>query len=220
MRRKKPSRRPGTPREPPPNFPRDPALYGDPENWKFPLDTPRRAKLARRFFSMERSRKKYAETEQIYIDERIDSALQGFGIDPRELRSVVGGSERVPDIVFPADVDPETLSLDDLLLHFVGKKRLANSRAIRNDELRIDKLTDEFIVARVREYLVKIDIKSRIFAHDCGDWIAWISEKLMCKHVARILKMTDHEVATNLLRDMFSNKDDWTFSSTPREIFA
>lgn len=220
MRRKKPSRRPGIPRKPPPSFPRDPALYGDPENWKFPLDTPRRAKLARRFFNMGRSRKKYSEAERIYIDQRIDSALKGFGIDPGELQSTIGDSERIPDAVFPEDVNPETLSLDELLLHFIGKKRLASSRAIRDDELRIDKVTDEFIVARVREYLIKIDIKSKMFAHDCGDWIAWMSEKLMCKHVARLLTTMNPEMATSLLRDMFSNKDDWTFSSTPREIFA
>jgi len=220
MRRKKPSRRPGIPRKPPPNFPRDPTHYGDPENWKFPLDTPRRAKLARRFFSMKRSRKKYTETERIYIDQRIDSALERFGINPEEFQRTVGSSERIPDVVFPEDVDAETLSLDDLLLHFIGKRRMASSKAIRDEELRIDKVTDEFIVARVKEYLVKVDIKSRIFAHNCGDWIAWMSEKLMCKHVAKLLSMMNPEMATNLLRDLCRNKGEWTFSSTPREIFA
>lgn len=220
MRRKKPNRRPGAPSKPPPDFPEDPTLYGDPENWKFPLDTPRRAKLARRYFDMKRSRKKYTDAERIYVDQRIDSALRGFGIDPEELQTAIGDSERTPDVVFPEDVNPATLSLDDLLLHFIGKKRLTSSKAIRDDELRIDKVTDEFIVARIKEYVIKVDFKSRIFAHDCGDWIAWISEKLMCKHIARLLTDMNPEVATNLLRDIFSNKDDWTFSSTPRQIFA
>lgn len=220
MRRKKPSRRPGAPSKPPPDFPEDPTLYGDPENWKFPLDTPRRARLARRYFDMKRSRKKYTDAERIYIDEKIDSALRGFGIDPKELQTTIGDSERSPDVVFPEDVNPENLSLDDLLLHFIGKKRLTSSKAIRDDELRIDKVTDEFIVARIKEYVIKVDFESRIFAHDCGDWIAWISEKLMCKHIARLLTNMNPEMATNLLRDIFSNKDDWTFSSTPRQIFA
>jgi alanine racemase len=169
---------------------------------------------------MKRSRKKYTETERIYIDQRIDSALERFGINPEEFQRTVGSSERIPDVVFPEDVDAETLSLDDLLLHFIGKRRMASSKAIRDEELRIDKVTDEFIVARVKEYLVKVDIKSRIFAHNCGDWIAWMSEKLMCKHVAKLLSMMNPEMATNLLRDLCRNKGEWTFSSTPREIFA
>ncbi|MFQ6127383.1 MAG: hypothetical protein ACE5QW_00525 [Thermoplasmata archaeon] len=205
---------------PPPGFPTDPELYADPENWKYPLDTPRRAKLARRFFSMDRSRRKYTEEECLYIDQRIDSALERFGIDPKEFQEAIGGSERTPDLVFAEDADPENLSLDNLLLHFVGRKRIQSSREILDDRVRIDKVTDEYIVSRVKEYLIKVDLKSRIFAHDCGDWIAWMSEKLMCKHVARLLSKLETKVATNLLRDLYKNKEKWTFSATPRTMFA
>ncbi|MFQ5910060.1 MAG: hypothetical protein ACE5IJ_04980 [Thermoplasmata archaeon] len=220
MRKKRPIRKRGASRKPPPNFPTDPDLYGDPENWKFPLDTPRRAKLARRFFSMERSRRRYTEEERLYIDNRIDLALERFGVDPREFQEVVGDSERTPDLVFPEDANPEDISLDELLLHFVGSKRIESSREIGDDRVRIDKVTDEYIVARIKEYLIKIDIKSRVFAHDCGDWIAWMSKKLMCKHAAKLLTNIDSKIATRILRDLYKKKDGWTFSAMPREMFA
>ena len=220
MKGKRPARKRGTFRNPPPNFPGNPELYGDPENWKYPLDTPRRAKLARRFFSMERSRRKYSEEERIYIDNRIDSALERFGIDSEAFIDTVKDSERVPDVVFPDDVDVDTLTLDDLLLHFVGEKRMESSKAIPHDRFEIEKVTDEYIVARVKEYLIKVDIKSRVFAHDCGDWIAWMSKKLLCKHVARLLMTIDSQVAVAVLLDLYKNKNEWTFSSRPREIFA
>lgn len=220
MRGKRPARKRGTLGDPPPSFPSDSELYGDPENWKYPLDTPRRAKLARRFFSMERSRRRYSEEERAYIDSRIDSALQRFGIDPEEYGGTVKGSERVPDIVFPDDVDVDALTLDDLLRHFVGEKRMESSRDIPHERIEIEKVTGEYIVARVKEYLVKVDIESRVFAHDCGDWIAWMSKKFMCKHVARLLGTIDPQVAVEILRDLYTNKGEWAFSSKPREIFA
>ncbi|MFQ6107162.1 MAG: hypothetical protein ACE5QF_06210 [Thermoplasmata archaeon] len=220
MTRERPKRRPGASRKPPPGYPADPNLYGDPENWKYPLDTPRRAKLARRFFSMERSRRKYSKEERVYIDSRISSALEGFGINPEEFMGAAKGSERVPDIVFPDNTDPDVLSLDELLLHFIGKKRIQSSRSIPTDRVKIEKVTDEYIVARVKEYVIKVDLGSRVFAHDCGDWIAWMSKKLMCKHVAKLLMMIDQEVAAGILRDLYGKKSEWTFSSKPREVFA
>ncbi len=220
MRGKRPARRPGALRNLPPGFPTDSELYGDPENWKYPLDMPRRAKLARRFFSMERSRRRYSKEERAYIDSRIDSALERFGIDPEDYSGTVKGSERVPDIVFPDDVDVDALTLDDLLRHFVGEKRMESSKDIPHERIKIEKVTGEYIVARVKEYLVKVDIESRVFAHDCGDWIAWMSKKFMCKHVARLLGTIDPRVAVEILRDLYTNKSEWTFSSKPREIFA
>jgi hypothetical protein len=220
MKGKRPARRRGTFRNPPPNFPADPELYGDPENWKYPLDTPRRARLARRFFSMERSRQKYSEMERAFIDDRIDATLKEFGIDPEEVLSTAEGSERVPDVDFPDDVDLDSLTLDDLLLHFVGMKRMESSKAIPDDRLEIEKATEEYIVARVKEYLIKLDIKSRLFAHDCGDWIAWMSRRLLCKHVAKLLTTVDQRAARAILLDLYEHGEDWTFSSRPREVFA
>jgi hypothetical protein len=169
---------------------------------------------------MERSRGKYSETERIFIDERIDTALRRFGLDPEEILSTVRDSERAPGIVFPDDVDLDSLTLEELLLHFIGEKRMNSSKSIPNGRIEIEKLTTEHIVARVKDYVIKVDIESRVFAHDCGDWIAWMSKKLLCKHVAKLLTTVDQRTAKVILVDLYRNRDEWTFSSKPREIFA
>ena len=220
MRGKRPAKRKGGFRNPPPDFPEDPELYGDPENWKYPLDTPRRARLARRFFSMERNRKKYSEPERKFIDDRIDSALRRFQIDPEGIRKTVRDVERVPDVVFPDNVDVSGLPLNDLLLYFVGKKRMRSSEAILDERLEIEKVTDEYIVARVKEYTIKVDLASRVFSHDCGDWIAWMSKRFLCKHVSKLLMAIDDSTARRILVDLYENGEEWTFTSRPREVFA
>lgn len=220
MKGRRPARRRGTPKEPPPSYPAEDEFYGDPSNWRYPLDTPRRAKIARRFFNMDRSRRKYTKDERAFIDYRINSALREFGIDPEDFLRTVEDGERGPGQTFPADIDPGTLGVGDLLLHFVGERRLQSSIEIPEDEVSVEKSTDEYLVARVRDYIIKADLGSRILAHDCGDWIAWMSKKLLCKHVARVLAMIDQENATNILRDLYANKDKWIFSSKPREVFA
>jgi hypothetical protein len=169
---------------------------------------------------MDRSRKKYSKRERIYIDNRIDAALKGFGVNPEDILSTVKDSERVPDVSFPDDTDLDNLTLEDLLLHFVGRKRMESSKAIPDDRFEIEKETKEYIVARVKEYLIKLDIKSRVFAHDCGDWIAWMSKKLLCKHVARLLSKVDERTARAILLDLYEHRKEWTFSSKPREMFA
>jgi hypothetical protein len=55
---------------PPANYPTDPQLYADPENYMYPLDKPIRAKLARRYFDESRNRSKYTEDERLFIDSR------------------------------------------------------------------------------------------------------------------------------------------------------
>jgi len=47
-----------------------------------------------------------------------------------------------------------------------------------------------------------------------------MSKKFMCKHVARVLGRIDQEIAVEILRALYTNKGEWTFSSKPREIFA
>ncbi|MDH5439290.1 MAG: hypothetical protein OEZ48_12905 [Candidatus Bathyarchaeota archaeon] len=194
---------------PPLGYPNDQKHYADPENWKYPVHTPHHAMAARRYFNRESNRRAYDLEEQLYIDSKINQALRRFGIDPSSIPMTSSGIAARGPVVDKPPTNVETASRDECLKFLLGDARLRRAKAIRDDELTI-LLRDEQLKARVRDYIVNIDFRRKVIAHDCADWRRRKTAKRLCKHVGKILLAISEEKAQVLLRDLISNPDYWS----------
>ncbi len=211
---KMPEKKPFGRREPPSNYPTDPDQYADPQNYLYPLDRPIRAKLARRYFDETRNRSKYTEEERLFIDSRIDQALKNFGTtayDADASTSPRKARRRSPPETSRKEL--EKLSLDELLQRFLGTARFERAKAIPDKLVSLSSLRSDLISGKVKQYLVQIDIKNKTITHDCEDWRKNMRSKLMCKHLGKAFLMIDDARAIAILRQILSEKKDWTFSA-------
>jgi hypothetical protein len=198
---------------PPPNYPTDPELYADPENYMYPLDKPIRAKLARRYFDEPRNRSKYTEDERLFIDSRIDEALKRFGTEAGE---VLAPQPRTDRRELPRRISRNELSkldLEALLQRFLGNARLERAKSIPDKVISLSGTEDDIISGNVKRYLVRIDLKNRVITHDCDDWKKNMRSKLMCKHLGKAFLAIGNRRATAILREILSEMDDWTFNA-------
>jgi hypothetical protein len=210
---KMPERKPFGRREPPPNYPTDPEQYADPQNYMYPLDKPIRAKLARRYFDESRNRSKYTEEERLFIDSRIDGALKRFGITADEpLVSHPRPDRRNPPKRTSRN-EVGKLDLEALLQRFLGSARLERAKSIPDNLVSLSGLERELISGNVKQYSVKIDLKSRVITHDCDDWKKNMRSKLMCKHLGKAFLAIGNKRAATILRQILSEIDDWTFNA-------
>jgi hypothetical protein len=213
MHGKMPERKPFGRREPPPNYPTDPEQYADPQNYMYPLDKPIRAKLARRYFDESRNRSKYTEEERLFIDTRIDGALKRFGITSDEtLTSRPRTDRRRPPKRISRD-ELGKVDLEALLQRFLGSARLERARSIPDNLVSLSGLEDDLISGNVKQYSIKIDLKSKVIAHDCDDWKKNMRSKLMCKHLGKAFLAIGNKRAAAILRQILSEIDDWTFNA-------
>ena len=206
MAGKKPSRKPFGRDGPPKGYPKDQAVYADPENWRYPLHTPWHTKAARRYFDDYSNRSKYAHEEQAYIDSRINQALEKFG------KSASSTNKRRPPPKVPSR-KAEELSLDQLLRLFLGAARLQRAKEIDDSLVSVSDLTPDHVGGKVKDYVVEIDLKKRTILHNCEDWRKNLDSKNMCKHLGKFLLILDEKRATDLLREVLVDKDQWTFTA-------
>ncbi len=195
---------------PPKGYPKDQSVYADPENWRYPLHTPWHAKTARRYFDESSNRSKYTEEEQAYIDWRINQALQKFG-------KPAPSTERRPPPQNAPSRRVEELSLDQLLRLFLGAARLQRAKEIDDSLVSVSDSTPEHVAGKVKEYVVEIDVKKRTILHDCQDWSKNLDSKNMCKHLGKFLLTIDDTIATNFLREVLANMNQWIFTSPEAE---
>lgn len=194
-----PERKPDGRDAPPEGYPKDPKHYADPNNWKYPVHTPFHARAARRYFDNPVNRVKYAEEEQAYIDARIDHALRRFGV-------VEGRS--LEDRVVPFDKDLEEMTLEDLLVFFLGKDRL--QRALKIEEASLRRRGD-LLEGAVKGYPVRIDLGDKRIVHDCPDWQRRSGGGLFCKHVGAAFLTLSEEEAVEILRRLVTERERWIF---------
>src|SRR3990167_1144784 len=76
----KPSSKEGAPMSPPKGYPKERSHYGDPTNYKYPLDTEKHVRAALSYFSKPENRKSYSKEEQSFIWARILRAAKKHGI--------------------------------------------------------------------------------------------------------------------------------------------
>jgi uncharacterized protein YecE (DUF72 family) len=110
-----------------------------------------------------------------------------------------------------AFVEPSELDFESLLRAFLDADRVKRAKGIKDDELRIEKETDERVEAAIREYRIVIDFEARMILHDCADWSKMLPSKRFCKHIGKLLLSMDKERATNMLRKIYSQKEAWQF---------
>src|SRR3989475_4245884 len=113
---------------PPQGYPKDPERYADPANWKYPVHTAFHARAARRYFNDPRNRSKYDESEQAYIDKKIDEALARFGVAAKILGGVEEREAGIIEQDVPSKTPIEDMDLDDLLRVFLGTDRLQRAK--------------------------------------------------------------------------------------------
>ena len=110
-----------------------------------------------------------------------------------------------------AFVEPSELDFESLLRAFLDADRLKRAKGIKDNELKIEKETDERVEAAIREYHIVIDFETRTILHDCADWSKMLPAKRFCKHIGKLLLSMDIEKATNVLRSIYAQKQMWQF---------
>jgi len=207
LKGKKPQKKPFGRDSPPRGYPKDPSVYADPENWRYPLHTSWNAKAARRYFDEASNRGKYSEEEQAYIDWCIDEALKRFGH-----QSGIGVTKRPPPRS-PSRKRIEQLSLGELLKLFLGTARLKRAEEMEDSLVSTSNATPERIDAKVKDYVVHIDLKNHTILHDCEDWRKNMDTKNLCKHLGKLLLSLDQNTALDLLRSMLKDREQWKFAA-------
>jgi hypothetical protein len=179
----------------------------------YPLDKPIRAKLARRYFDEPRNRSRYTEEERFFIDSRIDEALKRFGILADEALASRPRNGRRKSSKRISGNELGKLDLEQLLQRFLGSARLERAKSIPDSLVSLSGLERDLIAGNVKQYSVRIDLKSRVITHDCDDWKRNMRSRLMCKHLGKAFLAIGNARATTILRQILSEIDDWTFNA-------
>jgi hypothetical protein len=104
------------------------------------------------------------------------------------------------------------MTLEELLLAFLGENRLASTREIPANQVHVDKESKTLISGSVKDYSVVIDIAGHRVEHDCVDFRRNRARgKLLCKHLGAFFLRVDPKAATALLRRLLHERDRWAF---------
>jgi len=118
---------------------------------------------------------------------------------------------RTTEAKLEAFVEPSELNFETLIRYFIDAERLKRAQQIKDNEVAIQLETVTQIRAMVKEYHVVIDLENHVIMHDCADWSKMLPSKKLCKHLGKLLLTLDKEKATNILRQIYSNKKEWEF---------
>jgi uncharacterized protein YecE (DUF72 family) len=116
---------------------------------------------------------------------------------------------KVPKI--EAFTELSQLDLESLLHSFLDAGRLKRARDIKDDELRIEKETDNRVEATVRGYRIIIDFEAQTVLHDCPDWSKMLQAKTFCKHIGKLFLSMKKDKAAEMLRKIYTQKNAWQF---------
>jgi hypothetical protein len=198
-----PERKPDGRSGPPKGYPKNPELYADPYNWKYPVHTPWHARAARRYFDEMTNRRKYTEEERQYIDWKIDEALTKFSSPRPE------PTPKPPST--PQDIDSS--SLQDVLEILAGRPRMQRAAEIARSKVALEEVGLKRLKARVKDYTVQIELRKRRIMHDCQDWEKRREEKFLCKHVAAVFLKLDEEKSLSIVRSIMRDRSKWSFET-------
>ena len=104
---------------------------------------------------------------------------------------------------------------DRLLASLVDSRRLERARGIEPGDVLIER-EGPAILARVKDYRVELDPRSRRLAHDCEDWSSLAPTGEFCKHIARLFLTLPVEDAVLQLESIHTNRGTWRFEVLPR----
>ena len=146
-------------------------------------------------------------------------ALEILGIITPSQRRVLETVEKALSEAKPAIqtlselLPPEKIpdSVDGMLRLLTDGRRLARARKIGREVIEVEELSDERLVARVKDYRVVIDLEKRIILHDCADWSRVGARLSLCKHVAALMLAIEPSYAKRILREILERRGEWTF---------
>ncbi len=93
-------------------------------------------------------------------------------------------------------------------MHVYAPRR---ARKIKDEELSIDEVTDREIEAKIRDYIIEIDIKKRTSTHNCDYWRKGLGIRKICKHIGKLFLQLPSETSISVLEDIIKLKDKWRF---------
>lgn len=106
------------------------------------------------------------------------------------------------------------LSSDDpkkIVKLFVDKRRFERAMQISDDEVSIVELSPLMIRAKIRDYMIIIDVDNKILLHDCADFARVSTVKQFCKHVTKLFSLLPSDLALKILKQMYYELGEWTF---------
>lgn len=98
----------------------------------------------------------------------------------------------------------------EVLKALAGERRFQRGLEISGSEVEYS-LTGRGLAARVRNYRVEVDRAERRIIHDCEDWKKSAESKRFCKHMVKLFLSLPEEVSKELLEDLLSNFEEWSF---------
>ena len=104
--------------------------------------------------------------------------------------------------------------LVDLLGTLMGETRLARSFTIPDNDLQLEKADTKIIIAKVRNYSLKMDKSSKTISHDCGDWERSMETRQLCKHIGKVLLTIPEQTALEWVSAIHENLDAWKFENS------
>ena len=107
--------------------------------------------------------------------------------------------------------EPKETTFENLLKAFIDKPRLKRAQRIKDKELTIQQETDNQIKALIRNYHIVINLGNRVVLHDCAGWSRVLPSKRFCKHIGKLLLSLDKEKASNILKQIYAEKEAWKF---------
>jgi len=120
-------------------------------------------------------------------------------------------SAKLKESTLEAFVQPKELNFESLLRIFIDPERLKRAQRIKDNELTIQQETDDQTKARIRDYHIVINLYDRVVQHDCADWSKVLPNKRFCKHLGKLLLSLDRKKASNILKQIYANKEAWEF---------
>ena len=116
---------------------------------------------------------------------------------------------------FGADVPKDAL-VEAALGRFMDPNRLDRAKRIDSRDVEISRDGDA-VLARVKDYRVELDPRTRTIIHDCEDWGKLVDRKDFCKHVGKLFLSLPKGETLTLLEAIAANRDVWTFSMPARQ---
>lgn len=99
----------------------------------------------------------------------------------------------------------------DALTSLMGESRLARALAISDDDVIVKLATKQRVEARVRDYTLVMDMRSKTILHDCGDWERAVETRQLCKHIGKVLLSMPEEITLEWTEQIGSDIEGWKF---------
>ncbi|MCX8183413.1 MAG: DUF72 domain-containing protein [Crenarchaeota archaeon] len=102
--------------------------------------------------------------------------------------------------------------VEKLVSVFLEGGRLERARELVG-KVAVEEAGGEKVRAKIKEYVVTINIPGRRVTHDCEDWVKRIGQKQFCKHVAALFLALKPEESARILSLICKNLDGWVFEA-------